>query len=350
MEFLENKAVRSVIYAVFGLVMFMVFVIATFPDKRVREIIVVQLEQSLDNRYDVKIADMGLWRVSGIQLRGVSISERVLAVEEDAEEEEEFEGPPGDLPMNLNIEKISARLAPLASAFHRGPTVNFQVDIGGGSVFYGSFRQNRAGQRVSLELDDLDLRRSPLLASLIGMPVFGVLDGEVVLEFEANRPVVKGGHIDLVGKQLTVGPKVIQTDKLPLITELNVPVTNFGNVVMRMNIEEGEGKAASPRLVIEEFKTRGRDIHTEIWGEVALANQLGTSRPQLELRMQVNEEYVTSNNLGMVFNLAEFRNGKNNEWYGFVLVGNFQNLNFRGSRTAAQGPRDTAGQRGADES
>lgn len=347
MEFLQNKAVRTVIYAVFGIVMFMSFMVITFPEQRVREILVVQLEKQLGNRYEVTITDMSLWRITGVQLRGVTIAERVPPTAADAEEPE-FEGPPGPLPMRLTLDKVSARLAPMASAFHRGPSVNFQVDIGAGSVFYGSFRQNRAGQRIAIELDDLDLRRSPLLATLVGMPVFGVLDGEIVLEMEANRPVLKGGHIDLVGKQLTVGPKVFATDKIPFVTEIDVPVTSFGNLVARLHIEPGEGQRATPKVVIDEFKTRGRDINTEIWGEVTLANNLGTSRPQVELRMQLNEEYVTSNNLSMVFNLAEFRNGKNNDWYGFVLVGNFQKPNFRGSRTAALGPRQGGAQE-ADE-
>jgi type II secretion system protein N len=345
-DFLENKAVRTIVYAVFGLVMFMVFMVVTFPDKRVREILVVQLEKALDNRYEVKIADMRLWRFTGVQLRGVTIAERVMPTA--AEAEPEFEGPPKAPPMRVTLDRVSARFAPMATAFHRGPTVNFQVDIGGGNVFYGSFRQNRAGQRVAIELEELDLRTSPLLTGLMGMPVFGVLDGEIVLEFESNRPVLKGGHVDLVGKMLTVGPTVIETDKIPLITELSIPQTNFGNLVARMRVEPGEGARATPKLVIDQFNSRGRDLLADVWGEVNLANNLGASRPQIELRMQANEDYVTSNNLGMVFNLAEFRNGKHNEWYGFVLVGSFQNLNFRGSRTAAQGPRQGGAPAGDD--
>ncbi|RAL22822.1 type II secretion system protein GspN [Lujinxingia litoralis] len=329
-ELWERPGIRLLAYVVFAVSMFALFLLLTFPERRVRQIVTVQLEKALGHQYDVTIAELGMWRLTGAKFEGVQLKERVSATERVGVE--------GGLAKQIYIERISARFAPLGSLLRRGATVNYQVDIGGG-VLEGSFTQSSSRRLVTVQSDELDLRQSTLLASLLGIPVFGQLDTDIELELHPSRPVLTGGEIALTGRQFTVGPTTLNADSLPVA--LDVPMTNFGNIVVRAHVESDEG-GKDPRLVIDEFQTRGRDINTEIWGHVELGAQMGRSRPRLEMRLQVNEEYVTANSLGVVFNMAEFRKGRHQDWYGFTLGGTFQDLAFRGAATAARGPTEQA--------
>ncbi|MBA2664193.1 MAG: type II secretion system protein GspN [Bradymonadaceae bacterium] len=354
-QWLEKPLVRNALYIAFALVTFMTFLVFTFPDHRVKQIVVVQLEKALDNKYDVKIVDIGLWRFTGVQLRGLTLTERVAP-----EALAPNDGAPESLPMSVQLDRLGARFAPLSSVFNLGPTVSFQVDLGGGYL-YGSYHQNGKGRHVKVELDAIDLRKSTIVGSMLGVPMFGELDGELVLTLDPSRPVITAGHIALDGKQLTVGPATIHTEKFPPMTYFEIPQTNFGTLSARMQFGDGaeggldeqdepgakkkkkktaaSGGASASTLLINEFKTSGRDIRSEIWGDIALASNVAQSRPKLEMRMQFDEGFVTKNSLGPILNMNEFRNGKNNSWYGFVLWGTLGNLRFKGAATAAQGPQ-----------
>lgn len=329
-ELWERPSFRVLAYVVFAVAMFGLFLVLTFPERRVRQIVTVQLEKALGHQYEVSIAELGLWRLTGAQLEGVQLKERVPA--------SELIGAEGGLAQQIYVERISARFAPLGSLLRRGATVNYQVDIGGG-ILSGSYTHGSERRLVSVHSDDVDLRESTLIASFLGIPVFGQLDTDVELELHPTRPLLTGGEIALTGRQFTVGPTVLRTESLPV--DLEVPMTNFGNIVVRAHVESPEG-GGTPRLVIDEFETRGRDINTEFWGHVDLGAQMGNSRPRLEMRLQVNEEYVTANSLGVVFNMTEFRNGRHQDWYGFTLGGTFNDIAFRGAATAARGPSEAA--------
>lgn len=356
-HWLQKPLVRSIVFMAFGFVMFAVFLVLTFPDKRVKQILVVQLESALDNKYDVKIVDIGLWRLTGVQLKGLSLTERITPeVAEAAAAAEASGGPPAPLPMSVRIDSISARLAPLASAVNLGPAVSYRVDLGGG-LLHGTYKQNKKRRAVSLVVDEVDLRKSPVLTSLLGMPVFGVLDGALDLEMHPSRPLLTGGNVALDGKQLTIGPATIYTDKFPPMSYFEIPQTNFGTLTARVAVEnnasggdsdeeegapKGRRQAASPSVIVKDFKTSGRDVRTEIWGDIALGANMAQSRPKIEMRLQFDESFVTKNSLAPILNMKEFRNGKNNSWYGFVLWGTMKQLRFKGAASAAQGKQAAA--------
>lgn len=357
-DWLQKPLVRSVLFMAFGFVMFVVFLVFTFPDKRVKQILVVQLESALDNKYDVKVVDIGLWRLTGVQLKGLSLTERVSP--EDAAAAAAAEaggGPPAALPTTVRIESVSARLAPLASAINMGPSVSYRIDLGGG-LLHGSYKQNTKRRKITLEVDEVDLRKTPAVAGVLGMPVFGVLNGDVELELHPKRSILTGGHVSLDGKQLTVGPATIYTDKFPPMSYFEIPQTNFGTLSARIDVANGssdkssgkkgddeEGDSApksggtDPTLVVNEFKTSGRDLRSEMWGDVALGANMAQSRPKIEMRIQFDEAFVSKNSLAPILNMNEFRNGKNNSWYGFVLWGTVKRLRFKGASSAALGPQ-----------
>ena len=340
MEWWQKRFFRIMAYLAFGLFAFVGFLLITFPQHRVKEIISVQAESALDNRYEVTIGDMRFWRLSGVQMRGVRVRERQRANPAGAED--------GPMPMAMQVERVSARVAPIRSLLNRGLTIRYQVDIGGG-VIQGGFIQSGAEQRVTVRFDKLDLRQSTLVASLVGAPVFGVLDGRVELEIDGRQGIVTGGSVDIAGEQVTLSDTVIKSELIPVFTELELPMTNFGTIRVQLEIGDGEGRAS--RIEFKEFQTSGLSMQTQIWGHMDMIHGGGV-RPRLEMRMQVSESYITENNLSFLFNAREFRTGQRGEWYGFVLSGASGNINFQGSTTAAQGPgaaREAGEEEGGEE-
>ena len=319
-EWWEKRFFRVAAYFVFAIVTFNLFLIATFPDHRVTEIVENEIEAALDHEYSVNIGELGFWRFSGLRADQVQLQERATGEEEG-------------LARTVRVERMAARLSPMRTILNRGPTVRYQIDVGGGAI-NGSFSPGEGGaQRVRADFDDLDLRDSTLLASLVGWPIFGVIDGDIDVEVDPNSGMIQRGSIALDGQQLTLGSTVVSVDEFPV--DLELPTTNFGNLTARISAESsGSGTAFN----IDEFQTRGRDIQTEMWGQLVV-NQRGVE-PNVDFRFQVNQEYVTENDLGAVFNWSEFQEAEYQNWYGFsITAGRGGEPSVEGSRSAAQGPQ-----------
>lgn len=336
----ERRVFRFFAYSFFASTSFFIFFLLTFPQHRVRQIVSVQAESALQNRYEVRIADMGFWRLTGVQMKGVQIKERRYGGEESVQDTRQ--GPP----MTIVVDKVAARFSPIKSILKRGAAVSYQVDVGGG-ILDGTFIQAGQEPQITLNINEVDLRKSTLLASFLGVPLFGVLDGDIELALNPRTGQPHSGQVNLRGQQLTLGATKIRSDKIPVFTELELPTTSFGNLQARINIEPGEGQGGST-VEIQEFRSQGRDINLEAWGDVDLMAN-GNMRLGVKMRMQVNQDYVTDNNLGFIFNMNEFRSGKVDDWYGFEIGGASGRTRFAGSPSAARGPQaEAAGHVGAD--
>lgn len=336
LSFLDKPLVRYPVYFGFGFIVFLLATAATFPDEQIKDIITVQLEKQLGNKYDVKIGDLDMWWFPGVSLEDVSLEERIDPSEvERLTAEEEEAGLEAAGPMKLTIPSVSARLEIIRSIMG-GPTVGFQIELGGGDIT-GSFQQGSDARRVQIDMDGLDLRKTVALTKFLGVPFFGELSGEIDLELDPKRPMVTGGTVKLDGEKLTVGPATIKTDKFPPITYLEIPQTNFGTLDIDLGV--GEGKAKSDSLEINSFSWAGRDIRGGMWGNFKLASRVDQTEAQVEMRMQLDENFVKKNNLGPLLNVAEVRRGKNKEWFGFRLYGRLKNIRFKGSPSSATGPK-----------
>ncbi|MFW5968379.1 MAG: hypothetical protein ACOCV2_12715, partial [Persicimonas sp.] len=75
---MERPIVRISAYVAFGFAVFLIALLATFPDDRLREIATVQIESQLGNEYQVDIGDLDLWWLTGVELEDVTITERVV--------------------------------------------------------------------------------------------------------------------------------------------------------------------------------------------------------------------------------------------------------------------------------
>ena len=323
----------------------------SFPGERIKEIAVVQAEKALnkdkrlgeDVMWEVEIEDVSLWWIVGAELHGVTLKERWTQAKKDrAERDAKEKNAPPVAPLSVFIPRVAGRLAPLSSLLGLGLGVKFVVDFGTEDASAGSIDGvavvKSGGQRVELEFEEVDLFRSGLLQSTLGLAGFGSLDGEVHLELDA-KGAPRAGTIDLRGKKLTIGPGEIELDRFFDLTMgyADVPQTNFGNMTLKAAIVAPKGRG-NPELTFEQFELIGRDIRMEIWGTVVLAQRARDQRADLKMRMQLDSSFVKKNSLGGLLSFPQLMSGKGKDnWYGMDFVGALKKLKPVGSRKTALG-------------
>lgn len=343
---LERKLVRYALYALWAFVAFVISLLLAFPDERVKQIIIVQAEKQLGYKYEVEITDLDVWWRLGLELEGITLKERWSPQKKAQIAKEVAEGAPPQLPFTVTVPRMAVRLAPLDSILGAGISGVGEVDFedGGLIALQGTFSSGQTD--VALRFNEVDLMRSGIVASVTGIPGFGTLDGEVALTFNPKARVPSAGSIDLTGSKITLGPADVRREdlppfiarELPSMGFLEVPQTNFGNGKILASIATPKG-GRSPALTFEEFGSEGRDIRTELWGNVSLAAPTARSKADLKARVQIDSKFVRKNNLGFVLNLPQFRRGKGKDnWYGLQLVGLLGNIKFTGSKVASGGP------------
>jgi type II secretion system protein N len=348
-EFLERRIIRLPLFAALIALMFALSLSLTFPGERVKQILIVQAEKALQHKYEVTIADLGVWRLSGIELSGLTIKERWSAEQKAEADREAKEGAPPRVPFSVTIPRVGVRVAPLASILNLGLGAAFTIDFEDGGSVDGVFVQRVDGQRVLVELNELDMMRAGLIRSVTGIPAFGELSGEASFDIAGGKkPKIEAGRLRFKGSKLTLGPGLVKKDTLPSAVAasipaalyLDIPSSSFGNMVFEADVVVN--KAGEPELHILKASTQGRDVRGELWGKLMLPVGSAPMRAELSMRMQFDESYVRRNNLGMLLNIEQFRKGKSSDnWFGFEFKGPLSRLNattLRGSIVAAQGP------------
>ncbi len=344
---LERKLVRYTLYALWALVAFVISLALAFPDERVKQIIIVQAEKQLGYKYEVSIADLDVWWRLGFELEGITLKERWSPQKKAQIAKEVAEGAPPQAPFSVTVPRAAVRLAPLDSILGAGISGVGEIDFEDGGLIALQGTLSSSGETdVELRFNEVDLMRSGIVASITGIPGFGTLDGEVALTFKPKTRIPSAGSIDLSGSKITIGPADVRREdlppfiarELPSMGFLEVPQTNFGNGKILASIATPKG-GRSPSLTFEEFGSEGRDIRTELWGNVSMAAPTLRSKADIKARVQIDSKFVRKNNLGFVLNLPQFRKGKGKDnWYGLQLRGLLGNIKFSGSKVASTGP------------
>lgn len=350
----EHTWARIGIYVLYSLVVFLIAFALTFPDGQLTEIAEVQLESAIEKSqqtdYTVRVGDVDPWWL-GVELEDVRV-ETASPPEDGNGGTTENGDPPEDSGGNgggkaqtspgfsISTTSIGARLAPIGSLLQGGLAIQYHLGIGGGSLS-GLYVRGSSSQSVTLAVDQVDLRESRLMSKFTGVPAFGKLNGQANVQLEAKRPIITGGSITLRGSQVTIGPKdEVKIPGIPL-ANLSIPQTNFGNLKADMHFEKKKGQP--PKLMIDQFQTEGRDLKTQVWEHVRLADTLGAAQAKLKMRINFNPDFIQNNELTPLLQQDKFRNGRSGDWYGFVLWGPLNSANFDGSTTAAKGPKGDEG-------
>lgn len=328
-DLFEKRIVRYPLYICFVIVSFALCLSLTFPGERVGQIIEVQAESALGPNYKVNVSDVSTWWMTGITMENVNISERIdLNAKIDASK-------PPQKPLSVTIPQISARLAIIRSIINLGAAVEFEIDFEEGGDIDGHVIATSSTRRVDMSFNGVDLRRSKIIQSLTGVPGFGMLDGDVDIELDAKGTIL-AGKIDLTGSKVTLGPGILETNKIPSMVFIDVPQTNFGNLKIKADVVE---EKKQKKFVIKDINSNGRDVEMQTWGDIKLNKSLARSILNLSMRMNFKPEYIKKNSLGSLLSLGPLFEGKGaGGWHGFTFSGTTKRLRFKGNRQVASGP------------
>lgn len=239
----------------------------TFPYEHVREFVIQEAARG-GTQLDMESLEPS-W-LTGVEVEGL----RVSSVPEGDE-----------APTELVIPHAEARIS-LLSLVAGTTEVSFDADFEGGGSVEGTYAQSEDSTHLDAQIERLDLAQVGPLRSAIGLPITGLLQGDIDLTVGAEAVDTEGSA------NLTIQNLSVADGETPLAIEglgpgLTLERMNLGSLAFRMETERGTGS-------IERLHTDGE--HAEIWGtgSIRLARELPRSSMDMLFRIHFKEPYRTS--------------------------------------------------------
>jgi type II secretion system protein N len=279
---------------------FFVSLYLTFPLDMVRPMVMSVLEDALgkgkQGRYGVdpvvKIDGLTLWRMSGVRLSRVSL--QLGSTDPD----------PGPV---LELDSLGVRVG-LIGMLVNSPRVYFDADLYGGDLsgsvaltgdeqaadeLYGNVRALLKGKPVdlaslSLDVDGIDVARSPPVLAKVGVPATGVLGGKVELALGTDPSQDSSGEVNLKLAQVTLGPGELAIPVPGLTGGLSVPLIDMGDFLIKGKIKDGKG-------AFEELAITGTDLNASANLDVTMGSTVKLSRLKGEGYFQVSNDFLDKN-------------------------------------------------------
>lgn len=261
----------------------------TFPYDRVRDFAIHQIERAVPGA-EVEIVSLEPAWISGVEATGVRIR-----LPQEAGEERRTE---------LTIPRVYARAGILAYLF--GTTaVTFEVETDGGGTIVGELTDQSSGSgddaheqtRVVAHVAGVDLRRIGLIRHALGLPVEGVVTGDidVTLADELDATV---GNITLTIAGVAVGDGRAELMVIPGSAHgLAIERLSAGDINLRVDIEHGVGR-------VQQLVSDGEDAQLQGQGTVRLLRPFRMSALDVLMRINITQAYrERSDRMRTIFNL-----------------------------------------------
>jgi type II secretion system protein N len=281
---------------------FVLGLLLTFPMGIVTRVAEAQTEKALGFKYDVHIGGTSLSGLNGVKATDVDIAPVEAAT---------AEGP--RLPLHIERVRVSAGLLALL----RGKlSATVEAEFRSGSLVARYLPGETNPHRIELDVFDVDLRDIDLIRQRIGMPLSGVVRGNVNLEYNAEARL-GGGDVNLSVSPLVLGPGSVKAPALRILEGgVPLPATQFGTVAIRAAISESD-------LTIESFESDGSDVQLSASGRVQLRDPMKASVASLDLRFHIDDAYKDKAGLGAVFGTVPWlqRASCGEGWYGIKVAG-----------------------------
>lgn len=353
---------------VFPAMFIAVFVVALWmglPEQELEDITKRNIENALDNKYDVTFGSFSISGVSAIEAEKVNIKTRPPSLDAPPEELEAFKN---NL-IDMTIDRVYVDVEVFKSLFSKSPVVDFEVDMGAGGVV-GTYSQvpyepvevtplsrrrpkkgkkpdaqkedeaaeegdeegkdkARLGHQVQASFNDLPLNSIEILETKVGVPVGGLVEGEVQVLMDQKGQRMLDCNIDLTSKATTLGP-----GPLPFDTgfgKFEIKLTTLGDFTIKASVD-------GSKLNIEDVSTTGPDVEFEAAGNITLANTFKGSSARINARVKPGADFLKRNDLEGVLDLdPKVRRAKVGEYYGFIVNGPVARLKPIPNRRSATG-------------
>jgi type II secretion system protein N len=268
-----KKVLVIVGYVAFYFLTLVMFFYWTFPYDRVKERIVrdFNARQGGPDGMRVELDDLSSYWLSGIEAEGL----RLITPPDPASKEKK--------PHVTTIESAHARLSLLSLLIGRR-SVSFGADAFGGSVD-GSISDSDEERVVEIDIDELDLGQTPILAGILGLPVAGALSGTIELVTPEARLSKAEGKISLKVEGLAVGDGKAKIREIIALPKLDAGTLNL------------EAESKNGTVKITQFAGSGPDIEVAADGQIRLRDQPGQSTLQLTSEFKFTDRYTNKDDI-----------------------------------------------------
>jgi type II secretion system protein N len=289
---------RLALTGAFGLVVFLISFMLSFPYDRLKEqIIAMAAAQNLD----VEVGSAGPAFGIGVSLKDVNVRGRAEA---------------GKRPPHMRIEEATINVSPLAQL--RGDVgYSMSLDALGGEID-ADVEASKTKGAMKIRTAKVSMAELPGVKEAINLPLGGKLDLALELAMPNNRNAEAGGSLSwkCAACVLGDGKEKLKVAGNPMLEEgISLPRIRLGDFTGKVTFEKGVG-----RLQGVQAKSADGEVHIE--GEVRLADPVGYSYLDLYVRFKFSDALLkSSDKLQLMMQLVGDGGKRADGFFGFRLTG-----------------------------
>ena len=324
----------------FGLFYAVVLALAvywTFPWERAKGRVEGILSARLDKK--VEIEGLGPYRVTGVELTGISIrlaEPTAVAAEgegvskggapdaDPAPEGDEAgkKSKPARAP-ELRVERLAARLTVLPLLLGTYEAALEVEALGGELSGVVSLGKETGTRAADLEFEGLELGAFPAWKDWLGVPLSGRIGGSVDVRLDGEYFAASKGGLSLKVEGLRAGNGSIPLPAGSMFPQFDLESpTDLGR--LEVEVKLGEAESPDPKGALAEivrFEQEGADLSMKVMGSITVKEQLGFSRPNLDVELKPSDAFVKRNSLGIVLNNPRVKRNQKDGWTGLHVGG-----------------------------
>ena len=261
-------------YPAFYLFCLFIFLSWTFPYDKLKERIVTQFnsqQKSATNPQQLEIDELDSHWITGVKAKGV----RLIQPSREADKP----------PMIISIDEARARIS-LLSLLVGNKSVSFKIDAFDG-VIKGSYFESGKEREIEVNFDGVDMARVDAIASNIGFPLDGKLNGDLKLVLPEGKASKANGTVNLEIKDAAAGKGAEFTMKTPM-GPFTLPKLKIGNFTI-------VGEAKDGKLTLSKVASSGGDVDLSGDGKVMLKEVANDANLDVNLKFKLNDSYRGKN-------------------------------------------------------
>ena len=252
-------------YASWFMLMFVVGVYLTFPVDDLKPLVVQQLEDQLGKGKQGPHGTDPVVTIGNLSLSGLGVEAERARIQ--------FASRDPDPGPTLDVDSLAIGVRPWTLPFSK-KTVTFSAKLWDGDIDgHVTIDDKGNTHEVSLDIDDLDLSKSTLVAEKLGVPLAGKLSASTSLELGATPEKDGTGSLRIRAKGLTLGPGNLKL--AAAFGGFELPAVDLGNLSVDIPVSKGKG-------TVENFKLDGKDVQAELDGDISVRSKVQSSRLDLD--------------------------------------------------------------------
>ncbi len=257
------KVLRFIIYPVFFFVCLLAFLVLLFPFDSLKNRAARELEDAMGGTYQITIGKLSPSLLSGAVLKNVELKPR---------------GDAAAPSIKVNQAKLNFGLIPLLSGTLE---IDFDLALSQGRAT-GLFSSKRTGTVIVAKLDHFDLGLISFLTKDAGIPLTGLVSGNVNLDLNDQDPLRNAGQISLQVLDLGLGEIAVGGGfKIPAFRLAQAGAA--GGSKIEVEINRGNFDIKSIQLV-------GGDVSLDSSGKIYGARRADNYRFNLKGSLRVTDE------------------------------------------------------------